>query len=237
LDAPALIVLGVAAFVQGVFGFGFGIIAMAVLTMTHDLAWASGIVNLTTFVLSGIILARLRGGTLWRVVGRLLPGVVVGLILGTAALAWADRDLLVRLLGVTIVAVAAWNLADVRPPARESLAADTVAGLAGGFLSGAFNTGGPPVVARLYARPEAPERLKATMQVVFLVMGVLRVPVAAAQGLFSAAVLRGALIGVPVVALGTILGVAFARRFDAARFRRACWAALGVLGAVLLVAG
>ncbi len=237
MDFPAHLVLGLAALVQGVFGFGFGIVAMALLTMTHDLAWASGIVNLSNFVLLGIILGRLRGATLWRVVVRLIPGIVVGLVAGTAALAWADRGLLVRLLGATIVAVAAWNLAGLRPAARESLLADTVAGVAGGFLSGAFNTGGPPVVARLYARPEPPEQLKVTIQVLFLLMSALRVPAVAAQGLFGDAVVRGALAGAPMVALGTLLGLSLARRIDPDRFRRACWGALGLLGAALLVTG
>jgi uncharacterized membrane protein YfcA len=223
--------------VQGFFGFGFGIVAMAGLTLSQDLIHASGLVNITGVVVGSWITFELRHQIRRRLVLRMLAPVLLGVFLGVLALGRIERDLMVSILGASIVVVAAWNLVQPRLRTRESPWLDAAMALLGGLLSGAFNTGGPPLIIHLYRRPEHPEVIKATLQGVLLTMGLSRLPMAAAQGLLSGPIWTEAALMVPFVLGGVASGIALARRVSPDRFRRACWVALGLLGIGLLTAG
>ena len=109
--------LFVASLVQGFLGFGFGIVAMTGLTFSHDLLHAAGVVNLTGLLVTSTVLWALRRHTLWGTAGRILPGILVGVLLGVTALSSLDRSWMVRALGVTVVGISAWNL--VAPSLRS----------------------------------------------------------------------------------------------------------------------
>jgi hypothetical protein len=230
----ALVVL-VGALIQGFLGFGYGIVAMSGLTLAGDLVHAAGVVNVTDLLLTGSLALRMRRVVLWRVVARVLPGALLGVLFGVTALGALDREWMVRLLGASIVAVALWNVAAPSLRTHEAPLWDGGVGLLAGLLSGAFNTGGPPLVAHLYRRREDPLALKATIQASFLAMSLARLPTAAAQGLVGPAVWRDALLAAPLVLAGAWCGAALAGRISAERMRRGAWLALGVLGVALLV--
>jgi hypothetical protein len=232
--AAALIVL-LGALVQGFLGFGYGIVAMSGLTLAGDLVHAAGVVNLTDLLLTGSLALRMRKVVLWRVVGRVLPGALLGVLIGVTALGSLDREWMVRALGASIVAVALWNVTAPSLRTHEAPLWDGGVGLLAGLLSGAFNTGGPPLVAHLYRRREDPVALKATIQAAFLAMSLTRLPTAAAQGLVGQAVWRDALLAAPLVLVGAWCGTTLAGRVPAERMRSGAWAALGTLGVALLV--
>ncbi len=167
----------------------------------------------------------------------MLPALLVGVLLGVTALQRVERELMVTILGASVVGISLWNLATPHLRSRESWLLDSGMGLLGGLLGGAFNTGGPPLVVHLYRRPERPEALKGTVQGLFLAMGVLRLPAAMAQGLVDGPIWRDAALAVPAGVVGISIGIALARRIDPERFRRACWIALGLLGVGLLISG
>ncbi len=233
----SLAILLAAALVQGFFGFGFGIVAMGALTLTHDLIQASGLVNITAIVVMGWLTFGLRRHILRGLALRMLAPLLLGVFLGVIALGRVDRDLMVSILGATIVIVAVWNLLQPRLRTRESPWLDGSMALLGGLLSGAFNTGGPPLIIHLYRRPEHPEVIKATLQSLLLIMIVARLPLAAAHGLLSGPIWTEAALMAPVVMAGVAAGIALARRVSPERFRRACWVALGLLGVGLLAVG
>jgi uncharacterized membrane protein YfcA len=233
----ALAILLVAALVQGFFGFGFGIVAMGGLTLSHDLIQASGLVNITGIVVMGWLTFGLRRHILRGLALRMLAPMLLGVFFGVIALGRVERDLMVSILGASIVIVALWNLLQPRLRTRESPWLDGSMALLGGLLSGAFNTGGPPLIIHLYRRPENPEVIKATLQSLLLIMIVSRLPLAAAHGLLSGPIWAEAALMVPFVMAGVSAGIALARRISPERFRRACWVALGLLGIGLLIAG
>ncbi|MDH3685356.1 MAG: sulfite exporter TauE/SafE family protein [Myxococcales bacterium] len=231
----AIAVLAAAATVQGFLGFGFGMAAMAGLTFTHDIVHASGVVNLTGGVLTSVMVWQLREHVDWPTVRRIVPALLCGVALGVFALGNVDREWMVRILGVTIVAISVWNLAAPSLQEHASLAADLAAGFLGGVLGGAFNTGGPPLIAHLYRREAEPVALKATIQSIFLGISLSRAPIAAASGLMGGGVWRDAATALPLAFVGLWAGHQLSRRLSPERFRRAAWLALGLLGVVLFV--
>ena len=234
----SLLALAFAAGVQGFLGFGFGIVAMTLLAFGFDLVHAAGVVNLAGLVVTVGMLWRLRQSVLWGVAGRMLPWIVLGVAAGVAALRFLDREAMLRTLGAVVIGLAAWNLAAPRLATREPPRwLDAGVSLIGGTLGGAFNTGGPPIIAHLYRRPESPDALRGTLQVLFLAISLFRAPIAAAQGLMEAPVWIHAAWGIPAVLAGQALGAALGRGVPAERFRGVAWIALGLLGAVLLIRG
>ncbi|MCP3985231.1 MAG: sulfite exporter TauE/SafE family protein [bacterium] len=234
-DLTVLAVLTLAACVQGFLGFGFGIVAMSGLTLSHDLIHAAGVVNLCGLVTTSGQLFSLREHVLWRPAVRIAPAMLVGVVMGVLALGTLDRTLMVRALGVTTIVIALWSLSRPRLQTREMPVLDGGVGLVSGFLGGAFNTGGPPLIAHLYRRSDPPDAIRATIQVLFLLGGSTRALTAASQGMFDRSVLLDAGAAVPTVLLGLVGGFAIARRVGTERFRAASWVALGLLGFVLIL--
>jgi uncharacterized membrane protein YfcA len=228
-------ILLAAALIQGFFGFGFGIVAMAGLTLTQDLVHAAGVVNITGILSIGWLAFQLRRHVLRRLALRMLPLLLVGVLVGVTALRHVERDLMVSILGVSVLVISVWNLARPHLATSESPRLDGAVALLGGLLGGAFNTGGPPIIIHLYRRPENPEALKATILWLFLAISLSRLPVAAAQGLIDESIWLEAALAAPAVVVGATIGIVLARRIQPDRFRRACWIALGLLGVVLLV--
>lgn len=232
--AASAAIMAIGALSQGFLGFGFAIVAMAGLTLSRDLLHAAGVVNLTGILVAASVLTALRREVLWRPALRMIPGVLVGVVLGVSALGALDRDLMVRTLGVTIIAISLWNLRTPTPQTGEAPIWDGVAGLLGGLLGGAFNTGGPAIVAHLYRRPDSPQAVKATNQLIFLTMGLARLPAATAQGQMTSSIWIEAAIMVPFLVAGLLIGIRLGRRVSPAQFRRVSWLALGAMGGALV---
>jgi uncharacterized membrane protein YfcA len=232
--AATVAIMTIGALSQGFLGFGFAIVAMAGLTLSRDLLHAAGVVNLTGILVAGSVLIALRREALWRPALRMIPGVLVGVVLGVAALGSLDRDFMVRTLGVTIILISLWNLRTPTLQSGEAPIRDGIAGLLGGLLGGAFNTGGPAIVAHLYRRPDPPQALKATNQLIFLSMGLTRLPAATAQGQITSAIWIEASIMAPFVLAGLLIGIWLSRRVSPTQFRRISWLALGIMGGALV---
>lgn len=232
---PALLVVFVASGTQGFLGFGFGIAAMTGLALSFDIVHSAGVVNVTGLLVNVGIFYSLRQHILWDSVRWIAPGVIAGVAIGVLALASIPGPGMVRVLGLTIVAIAAWNLVAPSLERPRSRGVDVAVGTISGVLGGAFNTGGPPLVAHLYSLPGPPERAKATIQTLFMVIGLSRMPIAASQGLMGRQVFVDSALLAPVVLLGLWCGVRLGRRVPPERFRRIAWIALGALGLLLAV--
>jgi len=226
-----------ASFVAGLFGFGFGIVATAGLALTTDLVHAANVVNLASPFVTASLFWQLRGHVAWPAVRRIAPWLLAGVVAGVFALASIDGRVLVRVLGVFVIAVSIWNLSARPLRVPETLLGDAVAGGLSGLFGGAFNSGGPPLIAYVYSRPGSPEQLKATLQALFLCSSFARMAVAAAQGVMERSVLSEAALATPFAIAGQYAGHALSARLSAERFRRLAWAGLLALGVVLGVRG
>jgi len=225
--------LFLASTLQSFLGFGYGILAMTTMALALGVVTASGVVNITGMVQVAWVAWALRRNIRWSYMLRLLPGMSIGLAVGLFTLENADPTWLIRTLGATITAIAAWNLRPLHGHGRGSPFWDLVVGFSSGSIGGAFNTGGPPVIAYLYRRPDPPEVLKGTVQIYFLVFTIVRLSAASAVGLIDAHVVRIALTLVPLIVAGAATGLTLSRRVSPERFRTTSWLALGFMGIVL----
>mgnify|MGYP000941385119 CR=1 FL=1 len=111
-------------------------------------------------------------------------------------------------------------------------------GLFSGLLSGAFSSGGPPIVLYLYAREDDPRLAVGTLQAVFLSASLYRLVVVLAghRGIGGALLLQAAFAS-PFVVLATMAGYWAARRLPCRRFLQGVYVMISLAGISNLLKG
>ena len=229
------LVVFIAAAVQGVLGFGGALIAMPLLVALVGVQTAT-----PAFALIGT-LATLLNAIRWRAhvtLGDLVQLVVpaaLGIPIGVLFLARVDANVVTRTLGAILILYAVYNLLGQAVPPLRHRAWAVIAGFSSGILSGAFNTGGPPVIVFADARGWTAERFRGNLQTYFVLTSVFIVLSHALTGHFTPVVWRTALIGVPALLVGQLLGVRLCRYLNPDAFRRLVLVFLLLLGGQLLI--
>jgi hypothetical protein len=167
--------------------------------------------------------------------GRLLPGMAVGIAAGVTVLVGVDPKLLLVTLGVFVLLQMGWNLLSPRALGTVSRWWALPAGCAGGVFSGLFGTGG--VIYAIYLARRLPDAavLRATMSLVILISVFIRLGIFGVAGLFGQlGLLMTALTLLPCSVLGVYLGSRLHGHWPAAKVRRVflLLVTLGGLGAL-----
>lgn len=199
----------VAGFVQGLTGFGFGIVAMAVLPLLlRDFETAFAITAINSLIIPGLTFISVRKGLKIRDCIPLTAAAVVGAIFGFFFTHWfVGSPVFIQIFGGTLVVFAIVDL--ILTKALKKHLPGWVGwpcGLAGGFFGGAFNVGGPPMVAFCYSQPWSKQQIVATLQVAFICATSLRVALMGASGYFDQRIMILTLATVIPISIGIWLG-------------------------------
>ncbi|MHC4472614.1 MAG: sulfite exporter TauE/SafE family protein [Planctomycetota bacterium] len=232
----ALVSVG-AAFVQGVTGFGFGLLVVGFFALLFG-PW-TGVLVLSVVgpLLSLEIYLRVRKHVDWReTLWLALPVAVVGVPLGVLMFGASEPELLNRIVGVLLIVSAAYFLSPWAPrPKRLSRVFTVGAGVLAGFLGGLTSTGGPPLVLYLWASEMRKETRMAVLQAVFLVASFTKIIQLLYLGWLTGPIVRdSAILALPVLA-GVYVGQRLFDRIPAEPLRKASLVLLLVLGVVLLI--
>jgi len=230
-------VLFVAELVYVLLGFGAGLIAVGTLALVlpeiRDVVVIVLLVNLPAelFVVWTSRREIRKRGVLF-----LAIGIIVGIPVGAWFLNFGEPTFLLGLLGLVLVAIGGVfltvpNGAGLRLPSIVG----PVVGLTSGLLTGLFGTGGPPLVLffRLQGLPKT--AFRGNLMVLFLMMGVIRLPSYIALGLITPARLVAGAAVLPAVLAGAVVGHLIHIDLSEQIFRHIVSAALVVLGLLLLV--
>lgn len=229
----ALIVF-VAALIQGVMGFGGALVAMPLLVAVLGIQTAS-----PTFALVAAV-ATLFNAIRWRAhatpsdLVRLVVPALVGIPLGVWLLAQVNEAVITRTLGAILIFYAAYSLLGLAVPLLKHNAWAYSAGFTSGVLTGAYNTGGPPVIVFANARRWSPERFRANLQTYFLISSVTVVVSHWLAGHYTPLIWQTALWAMPALIAGQLVGIRLCRYVKPEIFRRLVLLFLLVLGAQLL---
>jgi uncharacterized membrane protein YfcA len=230
----ALIVF-LGAMIQGMMGFGMALVAMPLMVTVLGIQVASPSFALMGLVATFLNTVRWRHDITWRDIRVLLVPALIGVPLGVLFLSRGDPVLVTRMLGVVLIIYAIYSLLGRTLPVGRSPLWGYIAGFFSGALTGAFNAGGPPVVAYASALNWSPDRFKGNMAIFFFIMGLAVVASHAVSGSLTAEVWRIALLALPGLYLGQVTGVFLGRRISPARFSQLVLVLLVVLGIQLLV--
>ncbi|MCK5378131.1 MAG: sulfite exporter TauE/SafE family protein [Acidobacteria bacterium] len=233
----ACVALFVAELVYVLLGFGSGLIAVGTLALVlpeiRDVVVLVLLINLPAEV---FVVWTSRREIRRRGVLLLAIGIVVGIPVGAWILSFGEPIFLLGILGLVLVAIggvflALPNGAGVRMPAVVG----PIAGLISGLLTGLFGTGGPPLVLFFRIQGLTKAAFRGNLMVLFLMMGVIRLPSYIALGLITPVRLVAGAAVLPAVLAGGVVGHLIHLDLSEKTFRRIVSAALVVLGLLLLV--
>jgi hypothetical protein len=227
--AVATAVVAIGACVQGVVGFGLGLIAAPLLALL-DPDLVPGPLLFVGVPLTVLVALKERAaldfhGIRWAIAGR-----VPGTVLGTVAVALLPDGPLVVLLGVVVLAAVVLSVGGwyVRPTTGTLV----TAGMASGFMGTATSIGGPPM-AMVYQRHGGPE-LRGTLAGYFLFGAAFSLAALAVGGEFGGRELSMGLVLLPGVVGGFSLSWLVARLLDRG-YTRAAVLGCSALSAIVLI--
>ncbi len=226
---PNLVILAAAA-LQTATGIGFGLISVPLLGLI-DLAWLPAPVLQANVLLSLAMAVRGHAALDRAEAPPLLAGLTLGTAIGAGILTLIARDQLGLVIGALVclavlVSVAAPPVALTR---RRILAASTVGGVTG--VVAVMHA--PPLIA-LYQR-EHPEKVRATMGVVFVAGSMMALATLALTGLYGRTEIVAGLVLLPGVAAGFVFGRVVAGRVPARAARIAMLSVATAGGLALIV--
>lgn len=230
------VIFFLAAFVQGLSGFGSGLVSMALLPLFMGVQQAVAVSSVIGVMITVSFAIRLRAHTDRAEVAPMALAGLLGVPVGLWLLHSLDAGLVTGLLGAVLCTHASWSLLRGDRQGRTLARGWAVlAGALGGALSGAFNTSGPPVLVYATLRHWPRDVFRANLQTFFTVTGTLSLIGFATTGLITWQTLRLDAIALPAVVLGAWGGNRLSARVDPIAFRRGVLVALLAMGAYYIV--
>ena len=219
--------------VLGITGFGSALVTVPLL------AWIWPLPEVVALaILLDVPASMLHGGlnfrqVRWPALVAMLPGMAVGTLAGLWLLGQLDKRWPLFILGlyIAVVGLRALRQAAGAPPASPSRVGYHLGSGLVGVVEVMFATAGPVVLALLQRRLREVAEIRATVPVVMVVAGSVAIAVLAASGQVDQAhTLQRWLIGLPIAALGVVLGNRLARHIPPAVMRRTIAVLLVVSG-------
>ncbi len=220
LLAPAAIFL-LAGSIQGLLGFGAGLVGVSLLALLWDLQLAVSVGAVFSLPMVCYVAWQTRADLSVSEVVPLGLGCLLGIPLGVSMLVHVNPVFVKGVLGFVLVGHGAWSLwgpeGARRPPVHWAWGFP--AGFAAGILSGAFNASGPPAVIYGTERRWVRDAFRGNISLFFLVTSVVTLFHYVRQDIVTADTLRlNAQLLVPLLA-GVAFGDRQSRRVEPGRFR------------------
>jgi uncharacterized membrane protein YfcA len=226
-----------AAFVTGLAGFAFGIIAAAVWLHVLPPVQATALIVAFGLIVQGVTVWKMRRAIQWQRLAPFLIGAAIGVPLGAELLRWATPGTLRMMVGGVLVLFSLHGLG--RPKLGSAAAAGPTADAAVGIINGAIGgaTGLAGIVAVIWSglRGWPPAEQRAVFQPTGVAVFVLTGLWLGGTGTISRDTVGLFLIGLPALALGTWGGLKAFGRLDDASFRRVVLVLVLISGVSLLL--
>jgi uncharacterized protein len=220
-----------AGFVQSVTGFGFGLVAMALLPLFLKFQEAYFIIVIPNLVVCATNFAANYRHFQWRQGLGLTLGSCLAVPIGFYTMLKMKPGWVMFGLGILICLFAASELlmSKTRPlKLAESLGWPM--GLISGALSGAFNMGGPPAVAYVYSQPWTKEHIVALLQVVFGTSSIIRLFLMQGAGMVTSQRLWVSLLAIVPLLVAIFVGNRLLRKIKREHLRVVVFVLLLLIG-------
>ena len=210
-------------------------ISITLLALLWDVQDVVAITAAFSIVMCFYLAWRLRSHISLREIWPMMLGASVGIPLGVTALTSLDPRFIKGSLGAFLVVYSTWSLWSRKPSDKKiSRLWSLPAGFLGGILSGAFNTGGPPVVLYGTERQWSPNSFRGNVQGFFAPCSALTLSLLSYKGVVTAESLVWNFKLLPFLVVGMVLGDRMATGVEEERFRRILLFCLLAIGLVFL---
>ena len=231
-----IVVVFTAAFIQGAFGFGFGLVALSLLALHFEMKTAIVILALSGAVLNLTVFLRTRKAFSFERIVPMMIAMLVAFLPGFFILYIAPDIVLRRILGCVMLLAVAQRLIPIGQDKRwHPIWLGVPCGFFGGLLQASLGTGGPPVVAYIASQKFERHHYIAAVQSVLLIGAALRFGGLALSGLFTTELVIYGVFGMVATMIGSVLGVAITRRIPERVFQIIISIMLLIIGIKMLI--
>ena len=225
-----------AAFVTGLSGFAFGMVAAAVWVYILPPPQASALIAAYALLVQGYAVWKLRH---LLNLHRLMPFIVgsaLGIPVGIATLRWASPIHFRIGVGLLLMLFSLYNLARPKLPEMKGVGrgADVAVGFLNGVIGGSTGLAGIVTVIWTSMRGWSRDEQRAVFQPTGVASFLMIILAFGGIGIIALDTVRLFLIGLPILAIGTWLGWALYGKLDEAAFRRIVLVLLLISGATLV---
>lgn len=232
---PAVILLGLS---KGGFA-GLGAFAVPMLSFVVGPVNAAAITLPILIVQDGVSVWAFRRSVDWRLIGWMMPGVIVGVVIAWRFAASVSPEVVMAAVGAISIVFGGYRLwaRDHRPSGLIASLPQWIGslfGVASGFTSQIAHAGQPPFQLWVLPRNLSPELLVGTTAVYFAATNWIKVPAYIALGQFTPSNLLTSAVLMPLAVASTFAGVWLVRRISPERFYTAIYWLMIVVGVALL---
>ena len=233
------IIIFLAVFTQSMAGFGFPLVAMALLPAILGIHVVTPLVALLIVTMEVFLLYRYWDAINFKTIFPIILIALVGIPIGILISSHLDDNLVMALLGVVLTGYAIYALLNeftdrIRLPDMKDPIWAYVVGFFAGILGGAYNTAGPIVIIYGNCRRWSTAEFKGNMQAFFMVTSLVSVLGHAWNGGLTPEVWHYYLWAIPAMVAGLIAGVSMDKHISPQTFRRVVLLVLGVMGVNLV---
>jgi len=224
--------------IKGIVGFAEGLVVLPLLLLFLDVTFVLPM-GLVLFGIGNAYLAiRVRTDLDVRLLMRMAPGVIVGTILGTWALTVVDPGIIELLVALFIMGFAVRVLVQAEKETvvrKQGDASSLVVGMTGGFIDSFMGTGGPPLVMYFDHLGLEKSTFRAACVGTFIMISSTKVVTYGYSGLLNWDVVITGVLLLPVMVVGTFLGMRLHHRIDQTWMKRFVAGLLMVSGMLLFM--
>ncbi len=232
---PAVLLIGLA---KGGFT-GFGALGMPLIALAMDPVRGAAILLPILIAQDVVGVAAFRKSWDRYVLAVMIPGAVVGILLGWWFAASVSSNAILAMVGAISILFGLYRLwiergGRIAASSRSQAWVGSLFGVATGFTSQIAHAGGPPFQMWVMPRQLPRDVLVGTSAIFFAVINWIKVPAYVALGQFTRANALATLILLPIAILGSLAGVKLVRKVPAERFYTVIYVLMVVAGLKLL---
>lgn len=214
-----IVIICIAAVLQSISGFGFSLLAMPLLSIFVDVQDAVVIATLCGIFTNAVHLRKDFQLVERSIARRISLSALIGMPLGVVVLSVFSATHMRAIIGAVIVVLVFLMMRNFILK-TENTNVDIVLGAFSGLLATSVSTNGPPLVFLLQSKQLDPWRLRATLAYVFTISGCASFIVLMIAGKGSIEAFQYAMLSLPAMYLGTVVGRKARLRVTQEAFKR-----------------
>ncbi|GAB6109612.1 sulfite exporter TauE/SafE family protein [Fusibacter bizertensis] len=229
----AFIIL-VSAIVQGATSFGFSLLALPLLGYFFDLKVIVPTLVIFSIVLNLIILVRIKLLPKIRPLLLLAFFAICSIPIGVKVLLFVDEMILKKIVGLLLITISILMFKGITITLKHKNLSYMIAGILSGILNGAVSLSGPPIVVLLASDNKNKNEFRASLTFLFLLLNIVTIILFVKNGLFNNKEIFNLINFLPVMIIGTFMGIYLGNKINEQNFKKIVLALLMIMGVLNL---
>jgi hypothetical protein len=230
----ASLIILLASIVQGATSFGFSLLALPLLGLLFELKIVVPTLVVFSLVLNLIILVKLKMKPHLKEIGLLTLFAVICIPIGVQLLIVVSESSLKLCVSILLIVISLIMISGIKINIKNKKVSYILTGILSGILNGAVSLSGPPVVVLLANDDKNKNEFRSNLTFLFVILNVVTIALYLKRGLFENQELINMIYLLPVMVIGTFIGIHLGNKIDDAKFKKLVLILLLLMGIVNL---